>query len=129
MTNNGVITSGSLKLVIPRGAIKLNAGQKLVRKSAAAQRKIEKITIKKKTKKKKTTTTRRYGGGSSRSSTPRLSPPITTKAPGKLGNSSRRSTISHHPGTYDFDNIVIDPSVLAASRIEKLQYKEIAIPQ
>jgi hypothetical protein len=105
---------GSLKIVIPRGAIKLSAGQKLVRKSAAAQRRLKKELTK-------------NGGGSSRSSTPRLSPAIAK--PGKLGASSRRSTFNHHPGTYDFDNIVIDPSVLAASRIEKLEYKEITIPQ
>src|SRR5262249_11364908 len=51
--------------------------------------------------------------------------PYSPAKPGKL-SSNRRLTQSGH--TYDIDNIVIDPSVAAVSRVEKLQYKEIAIP-
>lgn len=125
-----------LKLTIPRNAIKLNPGKKLVKKSAEAQRK--KMSMKEKLKlngklklKKKTGKLGKLKADSrarlnSHGSTPFSSQHSPAKPPGKL-TSSRRNTINH-PNTYDFDNIVIDPSVLAASKIEKLQYKEIATP-
>uniref|UniRef100_A0A914WIV9 PEHE domain-containing protein n=1 Tax=Plectus sambesii TaxID=2011161 RepID=A0A914WIV9_9BILA len=122
-----------LKLTIPRGAIKLNVGQKLVKKSAEAQRK--KLSMKPKLKlsgklKKQLGKSRQVAAQRSRllsyGSKPFSSQHSPSKPPGKLA-SSRRNTINH-PNTYDFDNIVIDPSVLAASKIEKLQYKEIATP-
>lgn len=51
---------------------------------------------------------------------------LMSPMPGKLGAFGRRSTISQN--TYDIDNIVIDPSVAAMTRVEKLPYKEIVTP-
>lgn len=48
----------------------------------------------------------------------------TAGKPGQV--TSRRSTAA--PQFYDIDNIIIDPSVAAVTRVEKLQYKEIMTP-
>lgn len=51
---------------------------------------------------------------------------LSSPTPGKLVQFGRRSTTSQN--TYDIDNIVIDPSVAAMTRVEKLPYKEIVTP-
>lgn len=67
------------------------------------------------------------GGGSLGLESPSTSPLLSTQtiSGGVHNNNNKRNRIN----SYDIDNIVIPYSVAAATRVEKLQYKEILTPK